>query len=130
VFGNLHYFPLSLYSRLGEEYADIAERALTVPGSTEELMALIEYVQAVESETVVEMEDRLRVVVSYMLFLADYTTYSPIEMKHNSITLQWYNRMPNVFDENRAMCEQKTVEFQEALKVDTPFKFLYLTYKC
>lgn len=90
-----------------------------MPDSTEELMALIEYVQAVESETVVEMEDRLRIVVSYMLFLADYTTYSPIEMKHNSITLQWYNRMPSVFDENRAMCEQKTVEFQEALKVCT-----------
>ncbi|XP_034234713.1 dynein heavy chain 7, axonemal isoform X2 [Thrips palmi] len=103
--------------KLGEEYADIAERALTVPESTEELMALIEYVQAVESDTVVEMEDRLRVVVSYMLFLADYTTYSPIEMKHNSITLQWYNRMPSVFDDNRAMCEQKTVEFQEALKM-------------
>lgn len=114
----MYYLPFFL--RLGEEYAEIAERALTVPDSTEELMALIEYVQAVESETVVEMEDRLRVVVSYMLFLADYTTYSPIEMKHNSITLQWYNRMPSVFDENRAMCEQKTVEFQEALKVCTP----------
>ena len=103
--------------RLGEEYAEIAERALTVPGSTEELMSLIEYVQGVENETVVEMEDRIRIVMAYMLFLADYTAYSPIEMKHNSITLQWYNRMPSVFDENRAMCEQKTVEFQEALKV-------------
>lgn len=82
-------------------------------------MALIEYVQGVESETVVEMEDRIRIVMSYMLFLADYTTYSPIEMKHNSITLQWYNRMPNIFDENRAMCEQKTVEFQDGLKVWT-----------
>lgn len=52
-----------------------------------------------------------------MLFLADYTTFTNMEIKINCNTFQWYGRMPNVFEEHRRIVEIKTAEFQEALKV-------------
>jgi dynein heavy chain len=52
-----------------------------------------------------------------MLFLADYTTFTPVEMKQNCATFQWYLRMPSVFDEHRQIVEQKTAEYQELLRV-------------
>lgn len=48
--------------QLGEEYASIAEKALSTPRNTEELMEHISYVYKVENEIVYEMEDRLREV--------------------------------------------------------------------
>jgi len=102
---------------IGEKYAEIAEKALTVPQDTMELVALIEYVHSVESDLIYTLEDQLREVNRYMLFLADYTTYSPLEIKQNTTTYNWYNKMSAIFDEHRAMVEQKTLEFQELLKV-------------
>ena len=52
-----------------------------------------------------------------MLFLADYTTFTNMEIKINCNTFQWYGRMPSVFEEHRRIVEIKTAEFQEALKV-------------
>lgn len=103
--------------RLGEDYQQIADKALTQPASTSELMALIEYVRVVECQTVFEMEDRLKEVMSYILFLSDYTIISAIEMKQNSLTFQWYNKMASVLEENRRIVEEKTLEYQQSLKV-------------
>jgi len=47
---------------LGDEYAEIADKALSTPANTEKLMDLIAFVQRVESDVVYEMEDRLREV--------------------------------------------------------------------
>lgn len=80
-------------------------------------MALIEYVRVVECQTVFEMEDRLKEVMSYILFLSDYTIISAIEMKQNSLTFQWYNKMASVLEENRRIVEEKTLEYQQSLKV-------------
>lgn len=106
-----------IFYRLGEDYQMISDKALTIPESTAELMKLIQYVRTVECETVFEMEDRLKEVMCYILFLADYTIMSAIEMKQNCLTFQWYNRMASVLEENRRIVEQKTLEYQNSLKV-------------
>ncbi|XP_033607299.1 dynein heavy chain 7, axonemal isoform X2 [Cryptotermes secundus] len=107
----------ALCKQLGEEYEDIANKALTPPTNTAELMDFIVYVQKVENETVFLMEGRLREICKYMLFLADYTTFTPVEVKQNCTTFQWYLRMPSIFDEHRLIVEQKTTEYQEFLRV-------------
>lgn len=56
-----------------------------------------------------------------MLFLADYTTFTNMEIKINCNTFQWYGRMPSVFEEHRRIVEIKTAEFQEALKVNKKY---------
>jgi dynein heavy chain len=103
--------------RLGEEYEEISAKALTPPANTAELMDFIAYVQKVENETVFCMENRLREICKYMLFLADYTTFTQVEMKQNSSTFQWYLHMTSVFDEHRQIVEQKSAEYQELLRV-------------
>lgn len=46
----------------------------------------------------------------------DYTIYTPLEIKQNSKTFQWYMRMPSVFKQNQEIVDEKTVEYQELLK--------------
>lgn len=46
----------------------------------------------------------------------DQTIYTPLEIKQNSMTFQWYLKMASVFKENRKIIEDKTVEYQEFLK--------------
>lgn len=75
--------------RLGEEYQAISDKALSLPENTADLMALIKYVDQVETKTLFEMEDRLRDVMGYILFLSDYVLFTPVEMKQNNIAFQW-----------------------------------------
>lgn len=42
--------------------------------------------------------------------------YTPLEIKQNSITFQWYLRMPSIFKQNQEIVEEKTVEYQDLLK--------------
>ena len=114
--------------RLGEEYENITTTALSPPANTAELTDFIAYVWKVESETVFLMEDRMREICKYMLFLADYTAFTPAEMKQNCLTFQLYLHMPSVFDEHRLIVEQKTVEYQEFLKVSTACVFTSWKY--
>ncbi|PSN56752.1 Dynein heavy chain 7 [Blattella germanica] len=106
----------TLCKQLGEEYEDIATQALTPPENTAKLMEFIAYVQKVENETVFVMENRLREICKYMLFLVDYTAFSPVELKQNCTTFQWYLRMPSIFDEHRLIVEQKMQEYQASLQ--------------
>lgn len=46
----------------------------------------------------------------------DGTLYSPLEIKQNSMTFQWYVKMPSVFKENREIIAEKTIEYQELLR--------------
>jgi dynein heavy chain len=103
--------------RLGEEYEEILTKALTPPTNTAELMDFIAYEQKVENETVFLMENQLREICKYMLFFADYTTFTQVEMKQNSTTFQWYLHMPSIFDEHRQIVKQKSAEYQEFLRV-------------
>lgn len=52
-------------------------------------MELLKYVQNVEAVVLLEMEDRLRVVMNYIIGLSDYMYFTPVEMKQNSITFLW-----------------------------------------
>lgn len=75
--------------RLGEDYQAISDKALSIPANTAELMDLMKYVAEVESLALYQMEERLREVMDYMLFLADHCIFTPVEMKQNNITFHW-----------------------------------------
>ncbi|VEN45416.1 unnamed protein product [Callosobruchus maculatus] len=66
---------------IGEDYQVLSERVLAVPQDTAGLMALKKFVNEVETKTLPSMEDRLRSVMTYILFLADHTIFTPVEMK-------------------------------------------------
>lgn len=82
-------FKSSWISRYGDEYLTIATTLLTTPPNTEGLMELIRYCLEVEEKVLDAMEEKLRDVMQYITFLADYTTFSPLEVKANCNTFQW-----------------------------------------
>ncbi|XP_045510942.1 dynein axonemal heavy chain 7 [Colias croceus] len=100
-----------------DEYSTIATTLLTPPPDTAALMDLIAYCKKVEDILLDEMEDKLRNVLRYIIFLGDYTTFTPLEMKANNQTFHWYGRMPGVTEECKVICDQKKIEYQELLKV-------------
>lgn len=103
-------------SKLGKEYESIAKKALTIPKDTAELMSLKAYVINTEENVVPDMEQRLRVNMGHILWLMDHTLYSPLQIKNNSNTFQWYLKLPSIFEEHRLIIADKTIEYQELLK--------------
>ncbi|XP_052747260.1 dynein axonemal heavy chain 7 [Bicyclus anynana] len=100
-----------------DEYASIANTLLTPPQDTAALMELIEYNKKVEEKLMEEMEDKLRNVMRYIVFLSDYTAFTPLEMKANNQSFHWYGRMPGVVEECKVICDQKKIEYQDLLQV-------------
>uniref|UniRef100_T1GJH0 Uncharacterized protein n=1 Tax=Megaselia scalaris TaxID=36166 RepID=T1GJH0_MEGSC len=108
--------PTGRITRLGKEYETIAKKALSIPADTAELMKSKAYVALVEDKIAPEMEIRLRVNMDHILWLMDHAIYSPLEIKKNSNTFQWYLQLPQIFKENREIIADKTIEYQELLK--------------
>ncbi|XP_043277906.1 dynein axonemal heavy chain 7-like [Venturia canescens] len=103
--------------KIGEEYQNMADRALSVPSNTAELMELTAFVEEAETKMVLDLEDRLKEIIEYIQFLSDYTTLSPVELKTNNFAFQWYHRMAPIFEEHRKIVARKTEEYREALVV-------------
>lgn len=75
--------------RIYDEYSTIATTLLTPPPDTAALMDLIAYCKKTEDVLLDEMEDKLRNVLRYIMFLGDYTNFTPLEMKANNQTFHW-----------------------------------------
>lgn len=82
-------FDIRLFFRIYDEYAGIANTLLTPPQDTAALMDLIDYNKKVAETIIDEMEDKLRNVMRYIIFLSDYTVFTPLEMKANNQTFHW-----------------------------------------
>ncbi|XP_031619236.1 LOW QUALITY PROTEIN: dynein heavy chain 7, axonemal [Contarinia nasturtii] len=103
-------------AQLQSEYEEISKQALTIPKNTAELMNSKAYAERTQEEVIPEMEKRLKLNLDHFLWLMDQIIYTPLEIKQNSITFQWYLKMPSVFLQNQKIVEQKTIEYQELLK--------------
>eukprot|EP00058_Branchiostoma_floridae_P012957 XP_002598445.1 hypothetical protein BRAFLDRAFT_83261 [Branchiostoma floridae] len=103
--------------KLCEEYELIAEKALTTPSNTQELMDLKQYIEKVEKKDIVEMDKRLEEAKNRLVFLVDCTQFSPGEMRLNNNTFQWHTRMPEVFEEHKRIVGDKREQYEEGLKL-------------
>ncbi|KAL1389180.1 hypothetical protein pipiens_001339 [Culex pipiens pipiens] len=103
-------------SQLAHEYEAIATKILTVPKDTVELMSLKAYAIQMEESTIPEMENRLKTNLSRLLYLTDYTIFTPLEIKQNNNTFQWYLKMANIFQDHKNIIAEKVVEYQDSLK--------------
>ena len=75
--------------RIGDEYQSIADKALSVPPNTSELMELSVFVRKAESVMSANLEDRLRKILKYIAFLSDYKPLTSVEIKTNNFAFQW-----------------------------------------
>jgi dynein heavy chain len=109
--------------QLCEEFEQIAEKCLTTPANTAHLMELKKAVQKAETETVFELEKKLFQARIRLEFLLDNSNLSPAQIRSNNQTFSWNDRLPNVFEEHRNIVAEKTIQFQEALKVCVLLEF-------
>ncbi|KAK0178126.1 hypothetical protein PV328_002104, partial [Microctonus aethiopoides] len=101
---------------IGEDYENIANKALSIPASTRELMDLKAFVVKAETEIIIDLENRLGEIIKYIQFLSDHTLLTPVELKTNNFAFQWYHRMSEIFNENLKIVEAKTGEYQKVLR--------------
>ncbi|XP_064419638.1 dynein axonemal heavy chain 7 isoform X2 [Latimeria chalumnae] len=103
--------------KLCDEFEKIAEKALSTPPNTHELMELKAYVKKAETQDMLKLEEKLAEAKNSLAFLVDYATFSPAEMRMNSNTFQWYGRMSEVFQEHQKIIKEKLDQYQDALKL-------------
>ncbi|XP_076664543.1 dynein axonemal heavy chain 7 [Andrena cerasifolii] len=101
---------------IGDAYQRIVDRALSVPANTSELAELVEFIRETETETVFQLEDRLREIIKYITFTSDHSALTPIELKINNFAFQWYRTLPEIFEQHREIVARKTEEFQKILE--------------
>ncbi|CAB4002499.1 dynein heavy chain 7, axonemal-like, partial [Paramuricea clavata] len=106
-----------LNKRLCDEYEKIAEKALTSPANTEHLMELMKFVEKVENETIFELEERLSEAKNRLVFLVDYASFSPADMRMNNNVFQWHFRMHEVFEEHKQITNANRVQYENSLKM-------------
>lgn len=103
--------------QLCAEYESIAEKCLTTPANTNQLMELKTAVEKAETETIFELEKKLFQARIRLDFLLDIATMTPAQIRSNNQTFSWNDRLPIVFEEHKTIANDKTNQFQEALKV-------------
>lgn len=69
----------------------------------------------VKNDIIPDMEERVKVVLAYELFLSDYTLLTGVELKQNGKTFQWVELINQVFAENTKLIESKTKQLQDFL---------------
>nr|XP_008115484.1 PREDICTED: dynein heavy chain 7, axonemal [Anolis carolinensis] len=106
-----------LNTRLCDEFEKIAERALSTPSNTHELMEFKAYIEKVEEVDMLEMEQKLIEAKNYLAYLIECTNFSPVDIRLNNNVFQWYGRMGDIFEEHRKIIKEKTEQFQEGLKM-------------
>lgn len=101
---------------------------MTTPTNTQHLMELKNFVQKAENESVLDLEKQLMQARYRLEFLLDHCTLSPAEIRSNSQTFSWYDRLPQIFEEHKTIISEKTLQFQDALKVIKFYFSMYTMY--
>nr|XP_011716674.1 dynein heavy chain 7, axonemal [Macaca nemestrina] len=104
-------------TRLCDEFERIAEKALSTPPNTAELMEMKAYIQKVEVTDMIELEQRLVDSKNCLAFLIEYVNFSPADIRLNNSVFQWYGRMGEIFEEHRKIIKEKIEQYQEGLKL-------------
>ena len=76
-----------------------------------------EYVDTIESDTVDELEKMIDNAKTRLFLLIDYATMTPAEMRLNSVTFSWPNKLIFFLNDCHVLIEQKREEFQDYLRV-------------
>nr|KAF6494562.1 dynein axonemal heavy chain 7 [Rousettus aegyptiacus] len=102
---------------LCDEFEKIAEKALSTPPNTAELMEMKAHIQKVETVDMIELGQRLVDSKNCLAFLIECANFSPADIRLNNNVFQWYGRMEEIFEEHRKIIKEKTEQYQDGLKL-------------
>lgn len=63
------------------------------------------------------LQQRLADSATQLCFLVEFATLSTLDMKLNTKTIQWFKRMPSIFEEHQQIVSKMTEQYQSGLKV-------------
>lgn len=75
------------------------------------------FVDQVKTSEMNLLEQRLTDSVTRLCFLVDHTALSPLHTRLNAQTIQWFRRMPSIFNEHQQIVDNKAQQFQVSLQV-------------
>ncbi|EDS37651.1 ciliary dynein heavy chain 11 [Culex quinquefasciatus] len=102
--------------RICKEFEEIKDRALEIPTSTEQLMANGEYMTRAKTEVIEELRERIQASVRIGTYLLELIELPPNQMDVQMESVNWYFRIPAVFDVNSTNYEAYKFQFEEKLQ--------------
>ncbi|MGH0124048.1 UNVERIFIED_CONTAM: hypothetical protein FKN15_034456 [Acipenser sinensis] len=96
-------------------YDEIAEKISTIPNSTEEMVALTEYLKVASEVTVHKLKDEIYEAASRLEFLMEYATLSYEDVKLNSCVFYWPDQIQAAFELNRSRLAVRREHAEESL---------------
>ncbi|XP_031730848.1 dynein heavy chain 7, axonemal isoform X1 [Anarrhichthys ocellatus] len=103
--------------KLCDEFEKIAEKALSTPTDTQELIKLKAFISKVETTEMPLLAQRLADSSAQLCSLMDFVNLAPLDMELNTQTFQWHKRMPSIFKEHQQIITEKTEQYQSDLKL-------------
>ncbi|CAK6963682.1 dynein axonemal heavy chain 7 [Scomber scombrus] len=103
--------------KLCNEFEKIAEKALSTPPETQQLMELKAFMNKVETTEMPLLEQRLAESNKQLCFLIDLVSLSPLDMELNKQTIRWLQRMPSIFNKHQQIVTAKTEQYQRSLQM-------------
>uniref|UniRef100_A0A669BJA2 Dynein axonemal heavy chain 7 n=1 Tax=Oreochromis niloticus TaxID=8128 RepID=A0A669BJA2_ORENI len=103
--------------KLCDEFEQISEKALSTPPDTQKLMELKAYIKKVETTEMPLLQQRLADSATQLCFLVEFATLSTLDMELNTKTIQWFKRMPSIFEEHQQIVTKMTEQYQSGLKL-------------
>lgn len=97
-------------------FEDIKTKALTIPRSTEELLASAEYMISVKKELIFALRDRIQYCLQVGTNLVELTEMSPYHFDLTIRTINWLQDINEICDYNASQQEHYKFLFEEHLQ--------------
>jgi len=92
--------------RICEEFANIEERALKEPDTSEDLIDMISFVEKARTQGMVQLNERITQSKDRLAYLIDVFLFAPEDIDLNCEVLTWPTRINPVFDRNEEVSTQ------------------------
>lgn len=97
-------------------FAEIKEKALQIPRSTEELLASGEYITEVKTKLIAQLHARIQASLKFGADLFEFAELSQEHIKLQRTTINWLEDIKVIFEKNTALQETYKVQFEEHLQ--------------
>ncbi|XP_061175178.1 dynein axonemal heavy chain 3-like [Saccostrea echinata] len=100
-------------------YDEMAEKVSDVPDTTEEIVALQEYLKTSSDVTVYKLKDEIEDAASRLMFLLDYAIFPSEDIKLNSTVFHWPEHIKTVFELSSSRIANRRDHIEEDLRKRT-----------
>ncbi|XP_059612585.1 dynein axonemal heavy chain 7 [Phlebotomus argentipes] len=97
-------------------FVEIKRKALEIPKSTESLLESAEYMNYVKSQQMKELQDRIEECLKIGGTLLEFKELSKEHLQAQISTINWYNNIDDVFEQNAQLQELYKFQFEEHLQ--------------